>query len=164
MYLENSGQRIPENPTAASELRRGGKCSVWEGGARATALVYAPGRAPQGQLRAASFSPSCLFREFWSIVLEGFVFPGLFHASDWLPTIMEGLVGVEVKASDQSRKPQSVVQITACQGTKPLDGLNLWPALVHNASSARSDIFYGIAVAWTNLDYLGLHPTMRKYV
>ncbi|CAE7567869.1 Arsb [Symbiodinium sp. CCMP2456] len=92
-------------PNGASNYPlRGGKCSVWEGGARSTALVYAPGRVPQG-----------------------LVFPGLFHASDWLPTIMEGLLGAEVK------------------GTKPVDGLNLWPALAQNASSPRSDIFYGIA-------------------
>ncbi|CAE7901531.1 ARSJ, partial [Symbiodinium necroappetens] len=92
-------------PNGASNYPlRGGKCSVWEGGARSTALVYAPGRVPQG-----------------------LIFPGLFHASDWLPTIMEGLLEAEVK------------------GTKPLDGLNLWPALAQNASSPRSDIFYGIA-------------------
>ncbi|CAE7780533.1 Arsb [Symbiodinium sp. CCMP2592] len=92
-------------PNGASNYPlRGGKCSVWEGGARSTALVYAPGRVPQG-----------------------LVFPGLFHASDWLPTIMEGLLEAKVK------------------GTKPLDGLNLWPALAQNASSPRSDIFYGIA-------------------
>ena len=88
----------------------------------------------------------------------GLIFPGLFHASDWLPTIMEGLLEAEVKAfrceldflaltlSIGSGQLAHAFPCNAtCEGTKPLDGLNLWPALAQNASSPRSDIFYGIA-------------------
>ena len=85
----------------------------------------------------------------------GLVFPGLFHASDWLPTIMEGLLEAKVKAFrcellhllalKLSKDSKLACPCSPCEGTKPLDGLNLWPALAQNASSPRSDIFYGIA-------------------
>lgn len=53
---------------------------------------------------------------------------GLAHAVDWLPTLVVGVLGGSTAK------------------TKPLDGHNLWNALLHNdpSQSTRDDIYYGI--------------------
>ncbi|CAE7482551.1 ARSB [Symbiodinium microadriaticum] len=87
---------------------RGGKCSIWEGGTRGTAMVYAP-----------------------AVMTEGFTYSGLVHAADWLPSLVEG-----VAMQDAAKIPAGA--------TLPLDGLNLWHALVANKTSPRRDLYYGI--------------------
>eukprot|EP00435_Cladocopium_sp_Y103_P006720 s2313_g2.t1 len=103
---DNGGAIHECKPNGASNYPlRGGKCSIWEGGTRGTALIYAP-----------SFLPA------------GLVWPGLFHAADWLPTLLCAA------GADSS-----------FQAPKPLDGFNLWPALQQNLSSLRSEIYYGLS-------------------
>ena len=87
---------------------RGGKCSIWEGGTRGTALLFAP-----------------------SFLQQGFTWPGLMHAADWLPTLVEGVARFEIPRG----------------ATKPLDGFNLWHQLIGNLASPRIDLYYGIADA-----------------
>ncbi|CAK9005421.1 Arylsulfatase I (ASI) [Durusdinium trenchii] len=102
---DNGGAIHECMPNGASNYPlRGGKCSVWEGGTRGTALIYAPSVLPyQG-----------LFR-------------GLFHAADWLPTLL------------------CAAGAKSYQVSKPLDGINHWPALQQNTSSTRKDVYYGTA-------------------
>ncbi|CAJ1370526.1 unnamed protein product [Effrenium voratum] len=103
---DNGGAVHECKPNGASNHPlRGGKCSIWEGGTRGTALI----KGPQ--------------------VPRGLVWRGLFHASDWLPTLLEGVLGT----------------VIAPEATKPLDGFNLWHALRTNATSPREDIYYGVA-------------------
>jgi len=56
---------------------RGGKCSVWEGGTRGTALVSSRRHNPEG---------------------GGFEWAGLMHAADWLPTLVRGAAGLSIPA------------------------------------------------------------------
>ena len=55
---------------------RGGKCSLWEGGTRGTALVVAPE------------------------ISSSFTWGGLMHGADWLPTIVEGVAGIRIMPGD----------------------------------------------------------------
>ena len=62
---DNGGAIEDCKPNGASNYPlRGGKCSVWEGGTRGTALVYGPG------------------------LPAGLHWQGLFHGADWLPTLL----------------------------------------------------------------------------
>jgi hypothetical protein len=100
--------------------------SLWEGGTRGTGLVYAPfltksGFEWNGRLWSSTgpcvdlFAPSA----------------GLMHAVDWLPTLVEGLVRQGAPLPPNS--------------TLPLDGVNVWTALTTNATSPRTELYYGLA-------------------
>merc|ERR1712048_884727 len=68
---------------------------------------------------------------YWAglpLSLQGSTWMGLSHAADWLPTFVSA-IGSSVKDNE----------------TKPLDGVDIWQALLTNATSARSDIYYGIS-------------------
>jgi hypothetical protein len=61
------------------------------------------------------------------------------HAVDWLPMAL------------------AAAGLPPVAGGKPLDGLNMWPALSHNGSSPRTSVYYGV----TEL-YIGLNgPAVR---
>lgn len=60
--------------------------------------------------------------------VRGTTWDGLAHAADWLPTIASA-VGSPVKPSE----------------TLPLDGTDLWAALISNGTSPRDNIYYGIS-------------------
>ena len=84
---------------------RGGKCSVLEGGTKGTALVYSPHLLPKA----------------------GFTYSGLFHAVDWLPTLVHGVAMVDITGK-----------------TKPLDGVDQWDALCGRADPPRQHVYYGL--------------------
>mmetsp|Transcript_52028 Transcript_52028/g.116778 ORF Transcript_52028/g.116778 Transcript_52028/m.116778 type:complete len:531 (+) Transcript_52028:1-1593(+) len=67
-----------------------------------------------------------------SYVTEGFTWHGLAHAADWLPTLVEG---VAMQNSGQIHPG----------ATQPLDGVNLWSALIGNNASPRKALYYGLA-------------------
>ena len=84
---------------------RGWKGSLWEGGARASAFVWSPLLPPR----------------------ENFVWRGLSHVSDWLPTALE-LAGV---ADPKKQFPA-------------LDGFPLWAALTSGGRSPRTELLHEI--------------------
>merc|ERR1719440_1737225 len=83
---------------------RGVKDTFWEGGIRAEAFVYS---------------------ELLPKSVRGTVWPGLAHASDWYPTLVEGLAGLK---------------ITEETGPLPVDGFNLWPALRSGGASPTNEV------------------------
>ena len=62
---------------------------------------------------------------------RGATWAGLAHASDWYLTLLEGYAGLAVSAG-------------ATGGPRPLDSLNLWPALVAGAPSPRTEIIHQV--------------------
>uniref|UniRef100_A0A7S2WH76 Uncharacterized protein n=2 Tax=Rhizochromulina marina TaxID=1034831 RepID=A0A7S2WH76_9STRA len=82
---------------------RGLKGTLWEGGMRVNALIR------------SSLVPASL---------RGSVYGNVFHASDWLPTIVQGILG----RGDLLAKAEN-----------PLDGVNHWPALVKASSAVPRD-------------------------
>lgn len=61
---------------------------------------------------------------------KGSVYYGMFHISDWLPTLVEGVLD----------KPELLAG-------QELDGMNIWPALVDGAEPPRNEMLL-------NIDYL----------
>ena len=59
---------------------------------------------------------------------QGLVFDGLIHACDWLPTAVSAM-GLKPVAAGE---------------TLPLDGIDMWSALLSNATSPRTVVYYGI--------------------
>jgi arylsulfatase A-like enzyme len=87
---------------------RGGKHTFYEGGVRVTAFLAG------GALPAAR---------------RGATWPGLAHASDWYPTLVEGLAGL---------------QIPARTGPMPVDGVNLLPAMFQGGDSPRTEVVHQV--------------------
>eukprot|EP01051_Picozoa_sp_SAG22_P004955 SAG22_NODE_281_length_13064_cov_13.367605_8_plen_584_part_00 len=106
---------------------RGGKHSIWEGGARATACVWSP---MLKELKAAA-SAKALAAAATGRLPKYTLYPNLMHASDWLPTLVLAAGG-------------------STEGSLPLDGFNQWPAIVAAAAGhgstvtpPRLEVFYG---------------------
>jgi arylsulfatase A-like enzyme len=71
----------------------------------------------------------------------GYIYHGLMHAVDLFPTLLLGAAGL----------PRAV-------GRKALDGLDMWRALQHNATSPRQVAYLGVSEL-----YIGLHgPAIRS--
>ena len=82
---DNGGALEECKPNGASNYPlRGGKCSVWEGGTRGTALIYGPG------------------------LPAGLHWPGLFHGADWLPTLLCA-AGATLQAAVGTQKAQKSI-------------------------------------------------------
>jgi len=64
-------------------------------------------------------------------VRRGATWDGLAHASDWYRTLVEGYAGLAIGAG-------------ATGGPRPLDSLNLWPALLAGAASPRTEIIHQV--------------------
>eukprot|EP00967_Tisochrysis_lutea_P074193 scaffold99557_cov33-Tisochrysis_lutea.AAC.1 len=87
---------------------RGHKTTMWEGGMRAIGFVYAPMLLPPfrvseqiGLQSAPSIaSAPSTYRELPSIssASTSRTFDGLFHVTDWLPTLVRGAAGVDVRS------------------------------------------------------------------
>eukprot|EP01006_Ploeotia_vitrea_P000857 TRINITY_DN103783_c0_g1_i1.p1 TRINITY_DN103783_c0_g1~~TRINITY_DN103783_c0_g1_i1.p1 ORF type:complete len:478 (-),score=36.14 TRINITY_DN103783_c0_g1_i1:197-1630(-) len=83
---------------------RGFKKSLWDGALRVPALVFHP-----------SFPPS----------LRGTIRTGLYHVTDWLPTL------VNLAGGNTARN-------------KPIDGFDIWDSLTSGVASPRTEILHGI--------------------
>jgi len=107
---------------SANAPLRGGKHTLWDGGLRASAWVHSP-------LLPAS--------------ARGVQYDGLMHASDWLPTFVQGLAGV----------PNASAVAT---GPRPLDGFNFWDAWVGAGSAAawsdspRTEVVHQVVNGYCN--------------
>merc|ERR1711998_228019 len=88
---------------------RGAKGSLWEGGVKVNAFVR------------SSLIPDNR---------RGMFYDGLFHVTDWLPTIVYGVLGESESNSDS------------------LDGVNQWDAIIGRAEAPRNSLLY-------NIDYNG---------
>ena len=84
---------------------RGNKATVWEGGVRGVGFIHGTMLKNQGS-----------------------TYNGLLHATDWLPTLVEGVAKLEL---DGLRGNASI---------QPLDGFNVWDAVNQNATSPRHEI------------------------
>ena len=60
--------------------------------------------------------------------VQGTVWEGMAHSSDWYVTFVEGLAGGSVAGS----------------GARPSDGFNLWPALVSGGASPRHEVVHQV--------------------
>lgn len=66
--------------------------------------------------------------------LAGSTWPGLAHASDTYLTLVEGYAGVPVD-------PAATCGVPGC---RPLDGVNLWPAILASGPSPRTEIVHQV--------------------
>ena len=62
---------------------------------------------------------------------RGSTWRGLAHASDWYPTLVTGVAGVPIDPA-------------ATGGPRPLDGLNLWPSILANNPSPRTEVIHQV--------------------
>eukprot|EP00041_Stephanoeca_diplocostata_P000814 m.17077 g.17077 ORF g.17077 m.17077 type:complete len:629 (+) comp11147_c0_seq1:175-2061(+) len=65
---------------------------------------------------------------------RGSVWTGLAHSSDWYPTIISGIANLSMPATT---------------GPRAVDGLNLWHALLTNASSPRTEVIHQVVNNYT---------------
>lgn len=63
--------------------------------------------------------------------LRGTTWDGLAHASDWYATLVEGYAGLTIDPASTG-------------GPRPLDSLNLWPAILAGAASPRTEIIHQV--------------------
>ena len=89
---------------------RGHKTTLWEGGIRGLGIVIAPGRLHTSSMTSAAGS--------------GLRFHGLFHVTDWLPTLVTA-VGGSIHSLDERR-------------FGGLDGVDQWNALIALSTSPTS--------------------------
>ena len=61
--------------------------------------------------------------------IRGSQYSGLFHAADWLPTVISAV------APQHPLTPHD---------TLPLDGVSMWLAVCHNLTSPRKYVYYGV--------------------
>lgn len=119
--------------------RRGGKCTVWQGGTTGDAFLSGPALWNNFHRRPVVNHETIVSDETPRIennIINNSInksYPHLFHAVDWLPTL----------AAVASAKPN---------GNKPLDGVNHWEALLaHGRRSVdcspppREEVFVGYA-------------------
>lgn len=61
----------------------------------------------------------------------------IFHVSDWLPTIVEGIAGIPINASSLKRPglPQP----------PPLDGVNQWSVITKGSEPVRTDVLLNLS-------------------
>lgn len=85
---------------------RGNKATLWEGGVRGVGFLHSR-----------------------MLKTNGGVYQGLLHASDWLPTLAEGVAGINLSTIDNLQK---------------LDGCNAWSAILGNDSSPRKEVLLSL--------------------
>lgn len=63
--------------------------------------------------------------------LRGSTWAGMAHASDWYPTLVEGVAGVPIDPASTG-------------GPRPVDGFNLWPAILAGSPSPRTEVIHQV--------------------
>ena len=94
---------------------RGNKATVFEGGVRGTAFVWGS-RLPKLNYDNRQ----------------------LIHASDWLPTIVEGIAGLELDKNKWK-----------------LDGYNMWPTITANSKTPRNEMLINLDPPGTRRNFVG---------
>mmetsp|Transcript_25536 Transcript_25536/g.33378 ORF Transcript_25536/g.33378 Transcript_25536/m.33378 type:complete len:604 (-) Transcript_25536:211-2022(-) len=106
IILTSDNGGCPSNGASNGDLR-GHKSTLYEGGVRVHAMVHSP---------------------LFDTELHGKHYDGLFHVTDWMPTLLEGVLGIDVG-----------------QQQEELDGVNQWSSLLgKTTSAARKEIFLNI--------------------
>ena len=101
---------------------RGNKATPFEGGVRGLAFVSGAGLAPS---------------------VRGTVSHGFMHVVDWLPTLVGGMAGLDVGASDAHGRSYP----TCSQSVVRLDGINLWRMLSLGVPNARKEALLHLQAA-----------------
>lgn len=125
---------LPHLPSPAPAARtglnypyRGHKTTLWEGGMRALGLIYAPGLLPLPAHAGAG-------RRTWpgldppgsaTAPIAGTAFTGLFHVTDWMPTLIRAAANVDVRSLGSQ--------------FHGIDGVDQWAALRAAAGAADDD-------------------------
>jgi len=112
MIVSSDNGANPENGGSNLPLR-GSKGYLFEGGIRVPAFIHSVKHIP--------------------ITKRGSSYDGMFHITDWLPTLIEGLLGEEIDKN--------------LVGEGGLDGVNLWQAMISDEDSHREEMLL-------NIDYL----------
>lgn len=90
-----------------------------------------PARSPPRPTRHCRVGTRGAGLLYWSgmpVASQGTTYGGLIHAADWLPTIVQATTGAGLSPGE----------------TFPLDGIDMWQALLSNATSPRTEVYYGI--------------------
>jgi len=106
IFASDNGADITHKGGGNNYPLRGAKGFLWEGGVRVPAFVYSP---------------------LLSESNRGKTYTDYFHVSDWLPTIVNGIVGgndLDVETA--------------------VDGINLWPSLLGKSNRKREEVLINI--------------------
>jgi arylsulfatase A-like enzyme len=101
---------------------RGGKHTFWEGGVRVVSFMSSPLIPPH---------------------LHGTNFSGMAHSSDWYVTFVDGLAGGNM--TDTMGLPNGAADEVSESSVRPLDGVNLWPAIVGGTASPRTEVVHAVS-------------------
>jgi arylsulfatase B/arylsulfatase I/J len=123
---------------SSNGLKRGGKCSVWDGGTTGDGYLSGPAMKKLGFIGGSPRRS-----------------PHLFHVVDWMPTLAE-MVGVIPRANNI---PCTVTNTPNSKG--PLDGKSQWMSLRDNVPvrkelfvgytrNDQTDVWYGPAMRFEN--------------
>lgn len=103
----------PLPPRSNYNIGRGGKHTYWRGGLEVEAFVYSD---------STDIIPEAMRGARWG---------GLSHASDLLPTIVEGIAGEQLQPEPEA--------------PYPLDGVNLWSAIRGGKPSPREEVIHSVS-------------------
>ena len=76
--------------------------------------------------------------------VRGTTWPGCAHTSDWLPTVIEGIFGLKLDHADELTAASSAAPV------RPLDGFNLWSAIVTGGPSPRTEVISQVSNGFFN--------------
>ena len=79
----------------------------------------------EGGVRVVAFVSGPLI----PVARRGTEYLGMLHSSDWYPTVVEGIAGGKVPAYS---------------GPTPVDGFDVWAAILGNATSPRTEVIHQV--------------------
>ena len=127
LFVSDNGGPLPHSTNSPL---RGGKHTLWDGGLRVQSFVSGPLVPPHRR------------NTTW---------PGLAHSSDWWPTILDGVLALNLSSADVD-----------ASGPRAPDGHNLWPSLLSGAASPREEVIHQVANNYTAMMELKDFPAMRS--
>ena len=104
---------------------RGNKATLFEGGVRGLGFVAGAGLDPS---------------------VRGTVSHGLMHVTDWLPTLVGGVAGLDIGPGVTRGRPCP----TCTRAVAPLDGFDQWQMLSQGQTSARTDVLLDLQATACN--------------